>query len=122
MANVGPTLQTRPGVRKWSLDTTETIHLGVPSEMTVGQWAIQMVPTGLTGGIVPKQRVVGSGLSGGNLQNCVYYESDGETAIAAGTQSDAAGVYYVPSDGVDTYLTCTLTAGSMDLYVWPLRG
>lgn len=121
MANVGPVV-LEGGCRQWTLDTTATIALGSASDQTVGQWAIQLVPTGSGGTITPKQCVKGSGLSGANLATCVYYESDGETAITAGTATSAAGIYYVPSDGLETYLDFVASTGSLALYVYPIRG
>lgn len=110
------------GCIKWVLDTSTVLALGAPAEHTVGQWAIQVVPTGAGGAFVPKQCVRGSGLSGANLATCVYYESDGETAIAAGTATSAAGIYYIPSDGLDTSLDFTADTGSMALYIYPIKG
>lgn len=112
----------REGCIHWTLDTTAVIELGNAGDDTVCQWAIQVVPTGSGGSFIPKQRVIGSGLSGGNLATCVYYESDGETAIAAGAATSGAGIYYIPADGVDTFLDYTADTGSMDVYAFKFKG
>lgn len=121
MANAGPT-NIGNGGRRWTLDTSAVIALGCPSPQTAGQWQIQVIPTGSGGSWVPKQCTRGADRTGGNLATCVYYESDSETALAAGAATSALGVYYIPSDGVDTYLDFTADTGSMVIDVYPLRG
>lgn len=113
---------TREGGIHWTLTVSEVIPLGNAHSQTVSQWAVQVVITGSGGSFIPKQRVIGSGLSGANLATCVYYESDGETAIAAGVATSTAGIYYIPADGLDTFLDYTASTGSMDVYAFPIKG
>lgn len=115
MANV-PSSQSGGTAGLWTLDTTATISLGDVGSETGGAWVLQFVPTGSGGSIVFKQRVTGSGLTGANLQSPIIYESDGETAIAAGTSVSAAGIYYVYSDGLDTFMDYTQSTGSLKVY------
>ena len=121
MANTGPyTLEK--GCRKWTLDTTATIYLGDAADGTVGTFCVQAVDTGDGGEFYPIQRVKGSGLSGSNLKTTVWYESDASTEIAAGTAKAEDGIFYILSDGLDTYLEYTASTGSKTIYVIGLAG
>lgn len=124
MANQYPILtDTSNGTIKLVLDTAEVVPLGFADETRVSQWVLQVQVSGSGAQIIPKQRVIGSGLTGASLATCVYYESDGETAIAAGVATTAAGIYYIPSDGLDTFLDFDPGAsGVMTIYARPLKG
>lgn len=122
MANTDFKLNTRTGVRKATIDTTATVRIGNAAEELVSQWVVQIVPTGLTGGFVPKGRVIGSELTGGNLATLLLYSASSETAVSTASPVATAGVYYIPADGLDVFLDFTVSAGSLDVYIRPIKG
>ncbi|MHB1310637.1 MAG: hypothetical protein ACYC3L_01380 [Gemmatimonadaceae bacterium] len=119
MANT-PWEQTKRGTRYRTLDTDAVIQLGDASGVTVSQWAVKVKVNTPGGTFTPKARVVGSELSGSDLDDMVYYSIDSETAIT--TSSSAANIYYIPSDGVDVFLDFVAGGGSITIYVWPFQG
>lgn len=121
MANT-PWAITDRGTKYRTLTTTEVIPLGDADNATVSQWAVKVKITGAGGSFIPKIRLIGSGLSGGDLDDTVYYTADSETAIAAGVASSAANIYYIPADACDVFLDYTQGTGSMTIYVYPFQG
>lgn len=116
MANVGPTVPNI-GIRKWVLDTTAVIDLGTPNDRTLGTFEVEVKPVGAGGSFIPKQTADGTGYSGSDLKSCIYYTSDSETVVTAGTSHSAAKILYIPSDGARTYLDYTQGAGTMEIHV-----
>lgn len=107
------------GLRYRTIDTSEVIKLGCPSETFLSSWVVEIVPSGLTGGFTPKGTSAGSGLTGGNLKTLLVYRENSEDAVDTASPISAAGVYYIPADGLDVYLDCTVSAGSFTVYVRP---
>lgn len=114
--------RTERGTRYRTLDTSEVIALGDANDETVSQWAVKVKITGDGGNFIPKIRLIGSGLSGSDLDDTVYYTADSETAIAAGVASSANNIYYIPADAVDVFLDYTSSTGTMQIFVYPFQG
>lgn len=116
-------ISTTTGGQGWRLDTTGVVALGDAHRETVSTWAVQFVVSGAGGDIFPQQRLIGSELTSTDYQSCVWYESDQETAITAGTAKSTAGIYYIPSDGCETFLNFTSAgSGYVDVWAWPVQG
>lgn len=122
MANTPLKPMGRSGTLAATINTTAVISLGNAEDAMVSQWVVQIVPTGLTGGFVPKGTVIGSGLTGSNLDTLLLYEASSEAAVSTASPVGTASVYYIPADGLDVFLDCTVSAGSFVVYARPVAG
>lgn len=109
-----------------SVSADETIALGTASEDGVGTIAISITNSAGAGSvsIIPKGRIIGSGVASGEYQNLAYRPANSGTTTNPGTTAiTGEGIYHIPADGCEVFLAVDVTGVfSFDLHAIPLRG
>lgn len=97
-----------------------------PDNHKVGGWLLHIANASTSpawsGSALVKGCAAYSGLSGSDLVELPYINVNTQTVEASGTAITAAGLYYIPANGIQVFLDYTSTSGTADVYPIPVEG
>lgn len=107
-----------------TLDTTGVVNIhNAFGSSRIGSFRIQSVPGGASpGSFTIQERLHGTGLSGSNWLDLIFYDDSTSTVQAAGTSVSAAKLLTVVADRADIQITYTADTDGMTLYILPMLG